>query len=158
MGPSTTFYRWLTWGSEVSDLSEVTGLIMAAAGEHSSPGLQTESLFRTHRAAGLLPVCSRCAQRCSCFFARFWSPKELSRSIQGHTHFPRQVGSYPTCFLNISFEWRSWAPSVRVARMFRVPVFCSGSQEPTFSLESSAVNDTLTALPFFIPFSLTIQI
>lgn len=38
----------------VSDLSEVTGLIMAAAGEHNSPGLQPESLFRTHRAAGLL--------------------------------------------------------------------------------------------------------
>ena len=33
--------------------------------------------------------------------------------------------------------------------MFQVPVFCSGSQEPTFPLEFSAVNDNLTALHSF---------
>ena len=98
---------------------------------------------QSHRSS----VCSRCAQRCSWFFTLFWSKRWEGPSK--HIHVARQVGSYPTCFLNISLDWQSSAPSIMAPRMFQVPVFCSESQEPTFPLEFSAVNDNLTALHSF---------
>lgn len=95
-------------------------------------------------------------------FALFWELQQGEYIIGTYpgAHTYLKTSRLPTlCTVwTISFDWESWATSVWVALPFQVPGICFQSQEPTFILESSNINDTLTALPFFTPFSLTIQI
>lgn len=111
MGPPTIFCKRLPWNLWPV-WSHVANWAAGGRGECRLTGLQLESLFRTHRAAGFLSVPDMPRR----------VPGEVGMSIEGHKHVLGQAGSashflkYPVWLVKLSSTGLggSKVPSARV--------------------------------------------